>query len=296
MIIYKATNIINGKVYIGKTKYTLENRKSEHFKKAKNPKLLFHKALKKYGSDKFDWEVVFECNDELELNNAEIKFISEYNSIECGYNLTTGGEGGYTFSKDVLACIGKHTKIRNDKFGNPFKGRQHSDKTKQLLSEKAKLRYQTKEHPLKGVSISDNLKKVISKKVKKWLETNEPAMKGKTHSNEAKEAMRKARVDWYKKNTNGFKGKTHTDEVKKQISESTMGRVSPNKDKELSETHKENLSKAQTQWLKNNKHPNLGRTWKHGKKSEYTKVTCPKCGKSGKGPNMNRYHFENCKK
>lgn len=296
MIIYKATNTINGKVYIGKTKNTLESRKSEHFRKAKNPKLLFHKALNKYGNDNFDWEVIYECGNEVELSNAEIKFISEYNSIENGYNLTTGGEGGYTFSDDVLVRIGEQTKFRNDKFGNPFEGKTHSDESKKIMSEKAKLRYQTKEHPLKGVARPDDVKDTISKKVKKWLESNEPPMKGKTHTEEAKQSMREARVEWHKSNRNGFKGKTHTEEVRKRISEKMKGRPSPNKDKELSETHRENLSKAQKEWLVNNEHPNKGRTWKHSKKREYTEVTYPKCGKVGKGPNMIRYHFENCKK
>lgn len=118
----------------------------------------------------------------------------------------------------------------------------------------------------------------------------------KEYSEESKELMREARVDWHKSNRNGFKGKTHTEEVRKRISEKLKGRVSPNKDKELSETHRENLSKAQKEWLKHNEHPNKGRTWKHKKKREYLEVTCPHCSKSGKGPNMNRYHFENCKK
>ena len=118
----------------------------------------------------------------------------------------------------------------------------------------------------------------------------------KEYSEESKELMREARVDWHKSNRNGFKGKTHTEEVRKRISEKLKGRVSPNKDKELSETHRENLSKAQKEWLKHNEHPNTGRTWKHKKKREYMEVTCPHCSKSGKGPNMNRYHFENCKK
>jgi group I intron endonuclease len=115
-------------------------------------------------------------------------------------------------------------------------------------------------------------------------------------SDESKELMREARVDWHKSNRNGFKGKTHTKQVRKRISEKLKGRVSPNKDKELSETHRENLSKAQKEWLEHNEHPNKGRTWKNKKKKEYTEVTCPYCSKSGKGPNMTRYHFKNCKK
>ena len=50
MIIYKVTNKINGKVYIGKTKYTLNDRKSQHFSECKlyNTHNKFHNALRKY--------------------------------------------------------------------------------------------------------------------------------------------------------------------------------------------------------------------------------------------------------
>ena len=298
MIIYKATNIVNGKVYIGKTKYTLETRKAEHLNKAKKQTKItkgIHTALKEYGSNNFKWEIIYQCNTIDELSPNEIRLIKEYGSYGDGYNLTPGGDGGYTYSDEVKLVIGEHTKLRNDKFGNPFKGKTHTDESKHIMSEKAKLRYQTNEHPLKGVPRTDDIKRVISDKVNEWLEFNEPTFKGKTHSMESKELMSKARIDWHESNNNGFKGKTHTDEVRKQISEKLKGRVSPNKDTELSETHRENLSKAQTEWLKNHDHPNKGKNWKHSKKREYTEVTCPYCGKIGKGPNMNRYHFANCK-
>ena len=212
MIVYRAKNKINNKSYIGITTKTLEHRKRTHEKAAKYSNRKFYTALNKYGFDNFEWSVLSECSDMVELENQEQHYIKHYNSMDNGYNLTSGGE-----------------------------------------------------------SI-------------------------KEYSEESKELMREARVEWHKSNRNGFKGKTHTEEVRKRISEKLKGRVSPNKDKELSETHRENLSKAQKEWLETNQHPNLGRTWKHSKKREYTEVTCPKCGKSGKGPNMNRYHFENCKK
>jgi len=212
MIVYRAKNKINNKSYIGITTKTLEHRKITHQKAAKYSNRKFYTALNKYGFDNFEWSVLDECSDMTDLETKEQYYIEKYNSLNDGYNLTSGGE-----------------------------------------------------------SI-------------------------KEYSEESKELMREARVDWHKSNRNGFKGKTHTEEVRKQISEKLKGRVSTNKDKELSETHRENLSKAQKEWLKHNEHPNKGRTWKHKKKREYTEVACPHCGKRGKGPNMNRYHFENCKK
>lgn len=56
MIIYKVTNKINGKVYIGKTKYTLNDRKSQHFSECKlyNTHNKFHNALRKYERRNFE--------------------------------------------------------------------------------------------------------------------------------------------------------------------------------------------------------------------------------------------------
>lgn len=105
-IIYKATNTINGKCYIGKTKRTLDHRKRQHIKDAfvKNTDLLFHKALRKYGVISFVWDVIEECDDNI-LNNREIYYITYYKSNvglfpEFGYNMTKGGDGGYVLENN----------------------------------------------------------------------------------------------------------------------------------------------------------------------------------------------------
>ena len=65
MIIYKATNKINGKSYIGQTTKELDERIKGHLNSNKN--LYFHKALEKYSIDNFEWTILEECNDENEL-------------------------------------------------------------------------------------------------------------------------------------------------------------------------------------------------------------------------------------
>jgi predicted GIY-YIG superfamily endonuclease len=55
-IVYKATNKINGKIYVGKT-YNFEKRKKEHIYDIDND-IPFHRALKKYGIDNFEWEII----------------------------------------------------------------------------------------------------------------------------------------------------------------------------------------------------------------------------------------------
>ena len=75
MIIYKATNIINNKVYIGATKHSLKNRKNGHIKDTfrrpnKNPNY-FHKALIKYSLDNFKWEIIDYAENYKEVMQKE---------------------------------------------------------------------------------------------------------------------------------------------------------------------------------------------------------------------------------
>lgn len=98
-IIYKVTNKINNKIYIGQTRNTLDKRKSEHYREArycdkwniKDNK--FHKALLKYSYEDFIWEI--EDDSALsseELLEKEIYYINKYDSFKYGYNSTIGGD------------------------------------------------------------------------------------------------------------------------------------------------------------------------------------------------------------
>ena len=99
--IYRVTNNINNKVYIGQTSTSIEKRWTQHksaARTAKNNKIIFYNAINKYGEDNFTIDVIYEVScitkDELidELNDLEIYYISIYNSlIPNGYNLTSGG-------------------------------------------------------------------------------------------------------------------------------------------------------------------------------------------------------------
>jgi len=97
--IYCATNLINGKRYIGKTVNGLSDRRKRHERDArKGLKSPFHRALHKYGFDAFTWEVLFEIEDRL-LNRWEKYYIKRLKTKSPhGYNLTDGGDGGDTLS------------------------------------------------------------------------------------------------------------------------------------------------------------------------------------------------------
>ena len=101
MEIYKITNKINNKIYIGK----VYNRSAiERFKRHCNDakpdaRSSVDRAIYKYGKENFIVEVIDKANSLDELDNKEKFWISKYNSIDknIGYNLTLGGDGGNTY-------------------------------------------------------------------------------------------------------------------------------------------------------------------------------------------------------
>lgn len=92
--IYKITNLINGKCYIGQS-INIEKRWKNHQVVATNPNdngynYPLYQAIRKYGQKNFSWEVIEEC-DKNSLDEREIYWISYYNSYNNGYNQTLGG-------------------------------------------------------------------------------------------------------------------------------------------------------------------------------------------------------------
>ena len=93
MIIYKFTNNINGKIYIGQSiQQNPKARFYDHVAKSKNPKLPFHFAIKKHSIDQFTFEVIDSAPTLEELNKLEQFYIEKFNSIADGYNIRLGGE------------------------------------------------------------------------------------------------------------------------------------------------------------------------------------------------------------
>jgi len=91
--IYKITNTINNKVYIGMTKGRVIDRWGEHKTSSKFLNYPIYVAMRKYGLENFVYETIEEC-DELNLQEREIFWISYYNSyLGAGYNCTKGGDG-----------------------------------------------------------------------------------------------------------------------------------------------------------------------------------------------------------
>ena len=91
--IYKITNDINNKIYIGLTSRNLDIRFKEHLKDSKTDlNRPLYRAMNKYGAEHFIISLIEEVPDEI-LSQREQYWISKYNTYQDGYNATMGGDG-----------------------------------------------------------------------------------------------------------------------------------------------------------------------------------------------------------
>ena len=141
--LYKHT-FPNGKVYIGITSQSLEDRFQNGRGYSKCPKM--HNAILKYGWNNVEHELLADGLTKPEAESKEIETIAFYNSVENGYNADHGGNATGTHSKETRAKIsaaGKGKKkppvseqrkldysARYTGAGNPFYGKHHTEETK----------------------------------------------------------------------------------------------------------------------------------------------------------------------
>ena len=240
--IYKITNMINGKIYVGK-----HIDKSEiGFDDYMGSGIMIIKAQKKYGIDKFKKEILEECSLD-ELDNKEIYWIQKLNSSnrEIGYNIASGGEGGDTLSNNPnLDNIKKKMRASSKHIG-----RKCSEQTKQKIREKAigrkykpyfissEERERRRQCAIKNPSFgkchyTQEEKEKMSKNrtgsvywnngvINKRSKTcpGEGWIRGILVTPESKQIRSKT----HKNKVSSFKGKHHSEETKKKLSESHKG-------------------------------------------------------------------------
>lgn len=156
--IYKITNTINNKCYIGQTLNDVKERWRQHKKKGTNCRYLKH-AFIKYGFDKFKFELICICFD-TDLDKFEIDYIKKFNClVPNGYNLKSGGLGGGRLSKESKEQISKTLKnMYLNGYIHPNKGIKLSKEHRNKLSIAHMGRKLSKEH-------LENMKDVGNKKV-----------------------------------------------------------------------------------------------------------------------------------
>lgn len=143
-IVYKHTNQINGKSYIGISSQSLKSRSGSNGKNY-NKNKHFYDAIKKYGWNNFSHEVLFSGLSPIDAQRKEIELIAKYqsNNPQYGYNLSSGGESGNAGCTMSEAEKSRRSQAYSGK-GNPMYGkrgknnpnyqRKCSDATREALS------------------------------------------------------------------------------------------------------------------------------------------------------------------
>lgn len=114
--IYKIENKLNGKIYIGKTLKTVQERWKEHchdFKRERCEKRPLYSAMNKYGIENFFIEEIEQCEANI-LSEREKYWIEYYNSFKYGYNATTGGDGRSYLDYDLILSLWQEGKTAKE--------------------------------------------------------------------------------------------------------------------------------------------------------------------------------------
>lgn len=205
--VYKITNMVNKKVYIGQTD-RLNEREREHFyrlERNEHHNQFLQKSYNKYGKENFIFEVLEESDN---LNECELRWINSYGGInsELNYNLkdpTSKEWSNYVKVKQSKTMLGEN---------NPNYGNKWSEEQKEKLS---KIK--------KGKTLEDRIGKERAELAKQKMSNSQ---KGRKHSEEVKEKIRQYNIG--EKNPSYGKG-----ERQKGEKNPMFGKPAPNRKKIL---------------------------------------------------------------
>lgn len=203
-LIYKITNNINGKIYIGQ--HTTDNPQDDYMGSG----YMIHRAINKYGVENFTKEILYYCTDWYTMNELEGVIVNqEFVDREDTYNIAVGGWGG----------VGSKPKSDEwkKKMSEKRKGYIFSEETKRKMSEARKGKHRSEEtrkkmsEAKKGHPVSDSVRERIGK-----------AHKGIPRSEETRRKISEA----LKGRPSHNKGKPMSEEQKRKLSESHKRRAS----------------------------------------------------------------------
>lgn len=228
--LYRITNQLSGKVYIGQTTDP-KDRWSSHKSSAKNPQkysAIIPRALSKYGVDNFIFEVIATCRTQEDADVTETELIERYNSrdSERGYNLAHGGSVN--------------------------RGWHHSEETKKKISESNL----GKEMPPHTDEWKANMSAIMTGREITWADKISAAQIGKENSQESRDKMSLAKTGDKHPNY----GKTTPNEVKDKISLAHTGKiVSEDTKKKIAQSH---VGKSPSEETKKKMSKSMqGKTW-----------------------------------
>lgn len=254
--VYKHTNKINSKVYIGQTCQSPERR----WNKGKGYKgsTYFYSAILKYGWDNFEHEILFDGLTLEEANRVEKDLIAKYKSNNkiYGYNLMDGGLNGLPNEETKQKLSDSHMGQKGY-----WTGKHRSEETKEKLRKASTGRIKTKEEKEK-ISKS-NKGKIVSKETGDKISNS---LKGKKLSKEHREKLSEAKKgdknpNWEKRGaeapaygkkrseqtkqriSTALKGHQRSEETKEKMRQSKLGENNPMFGKQLSLERKELYSK-----------------------------------------------------
>jgi len=244
MVIYKITNLINNKIYIGQT---INDRKSYM-----GSGRLIREAIKKYGNENFKKEILLKVDTIEELNEAEIRFIQEYDSTNCdiGYNLNEGGQ----FESRTGTTLHEETKR---KISKSLKGFKHTEETRKKMSINSSgenngmygkgYKVSGEKNGRYGKSVSNKTRKKISESRKGKIaseETRKKISKKSSGENNGMYGNNQYNI-WLERYGKQIADKKYK-EWKSKISKSQKGKT-------MSEEHKEKIRQARIKYWKNKK-------------------------------------------
>jgi len=279
-IIYKITNLINNKIYIGQTK-NFEQRVKAHCKANRQRPTLISKTIQKYGKENFAFEILYKV-DESEIDQLEIQTIQKFDCI-CpkGYNLSLGGD-----------TIRQHSEETKEKIRKTKTGRKNSEESKRKLSETWKKqgvwnkglkmseeyikkncgKTKGKVSPLRGRKMSDEQRNKMSVIQKQYFKEHPEALIRLSMASKGRPSPKKGipLSDETKKKLSISKtGQKHTEESKKKMSLSHMGHPSYTKGRKS--TEEENKKRSESMKRAYQTHPEIKEKKSRSMKLAYAK-------------------------
>lgn len=163
-LIYKITNKINGKIYVGK------HQTSDINDDYMGSGTILRKAQNKYGIENFEKEILFECSSLEEMNQKEKEIVNEeFVKRKDTYNIKLGGEGGFDY-------------INNNQLWDLSVRFKSDEKTKKL----SKIANDKKKELYKDENYLNDVREKISNGLNKYYETHESSWVGRKHKEESK--------------------------------------------------------------------------------------------------------------